>query len=182
MFKKDKTRQQISLKGTTLTKADGTTVTVTRSTEIDSKFYANMAVFCIHEGLRRGATGGISQPGSVRIYSLKFYDGDELKVDLVGAIRNRDGITGLYDKVKNHFYPAYGMTYGDIVGDLGIPDTILEAVAKSKINVHIDNRQISRMWRAEVPELNRLEDGQQISVTFSTGIGATTPVVAGLEG
>ena len=182
LFKKDKTRQQISLRGTTLTKADGTTVTITRSTEVDSKFYANMAVFCVHEGLRRGATGGIIQPGSVRIYSLKFYDGDDLKVDLVGALRNRDGLTGLYDKVSEHFYPAYGMTYGDVVGDLGIPDTILEAVAKSKINVHIDNRQISRMWRVEVPELNRLEDGQTISVTFSTNIGSTTPAAAGLVG
>lgn len=182
LFKKDKTRQQISLRGTTLTKADGTTVTLTRSTEDDSKFYANMAVFCMHEGLRRGATGGIIQPGSVRIYSLKFYDGDDLKVDLVGALRNRDGMTGLYDKVSEHFYPAYGMTYGEVVGDLGIPDTILEAIAKSKINVHIDNRQLSRMWRAEVPELNRLEDGQTISVTFSTAVSGTTPAVAGLVG
>lgn len=145
LFKKDKTRQQISLRGTTLTKADGTTVTVTRSTEVDSKFYANMTVFCMHEGLRRAATSGIVQPGSVRIYSLKFYDDDDLKVDLVGALRNSDGMTGLYDKVSEHFYPAYGMTYGDVVGDLGTPDTILEAIAKSKIVANVDNRQISRM-------------------------------------
>ena len=123
-FKKDKTRQTVKLIGTTLTHSNGTTSTVTRVSETANKPYANMTVFCFHEGLRRSGTGNLAYPSTSRIYSLKFYDGTTLKVDLVGAIRNKDGVTGLYDKIKKHFYPAHGMTYGSVVGDLGEPDTI----------------------------------------------------------
>lgn len=99
-----------------------------------------MTVFAMHEGLRRSGTGNLVQPGSVRIYSLKFYDGENLEVNLVGAIRNRDGMTGLYDKVKGHFYPAPNMTYGNAVGLLGESDTVIQTLAKRNISVLVDNR------------------------------------------
>lgn len=104
-----------------------------------------MVVFAMHDGVRRSGTGNVTQPGTVRLYSLKFYDGDVLAVDLVGAIRNRDGMTGLYDKIKGHFYPAPNMTYGNATGVLGEPDTIAQTLAKRNISVLVDNRTISRM-------------------------------------
>lgn len=174
ILKTDKTRQQVSLKGTSLRRGDGTTVTVTRTSETANKPYANMVVFGIHEGIRRGGTGNVAQLGTVRIYSLKFYDGTTLKVDLVGAIRNRDGMTGLYDKVKGHFYPAQGMTYGDAVGTLGVPDTVEYGLLKRDIITYVDNRTNTRMLNATVPELTSLEDGQQLTVIYSAAITAST--------
>lgn len=173
LFKTDKTRQTVSYRGTSLKRGDGTTVTWARTSETADKAYANMALFCYHEGVRRSGAGNLLYPSTTRIYSLKFYDGNTLKVDLVGAIRNRDGMTGLYDKVKGHFYPAANMTYGNSVGMLGTPDDLETAVAKKNPIVYVDNRTNSRMWRAAVPALDKLEDGQQITVIFSTNIGAS---------
>ena len=163
-IKKDGTRQQISLKGTTLTKPDGTTATVTRATETANKPYQNMTVFAYHDGLRRAGSGAVVYPSSTRIYSLKFYDGETLAVDLVGAIRKKDGVTGLYDKVSHHFYPAAGMTYGGVVGDIGDVDTLLNSVHKNSIYLMADNTVATRMWRVNAPTLNRLEDGQIITI------------------
>ena len=131
--------------GTTFTKPDGTTMTVNRGTETANKPYANMVIFACYEGVRRSATGNLIEPSTTRIYSLKFYEGTEVVVDLVGAIRNKDGMTGLYDKVKNHFYPAPGMTHGNSVGVLGKIDTITETLSKQNIQVRVDNRKVSRM-------------------------------------
>ena len=104
-----------------------------------------MTIFAMHEGPRRSGTGNLVQPGSVRIYSLKFFDGDDLKVDLVGAKRKKDGMTGLYDKIKRHFYPAKDLLCGNEVGDLGKPDTVVQTLAKQNLTAYIDNRTISRM-------------------------------------
>ena len=175
LFKTDQTRQQISYKGTSLIRGDGSTVTWARTSESANKPYANMVVFAMHEGVRRSGAGNLGQPGTVRLYSLKFYDGNELKVDLVGAIRNRDGMTGLYDKIKGHFYPAAGMSCGNAVGSLGEPDTTVQALGKADLKVYVDNRTVSRMWRAEVPTLEKLEDGQKLTVSFATNVGGTTP-------
>lgn len=177
-------RQTVKLIGNTLTRAAGTTKTLTRVSETADKPYANMTVFAYHDGLRRSGTGNLLYPSTSRVYSLKFYDGDELKVDLVGAVRNRDRMTGLYDKVKGHFYPAKDLLCGNEIGALGEPDTISKALDKQNISVSIDNRLISRMWEAEVPTLDRLDDGQQITVVFSTGVGGSTPnaiVAAGYD-
>ena len=163
-FKTDKTRQTISLIGNTLTSTDGTVTTITRGTETANSPYTNMAVFALHTGARRAVSGNFEQPGSVRIYSLKFYDGTDLKVDLVGAVRVKDGTPGLYDKVGKHFYPANGLSYGDAVGTLGEIDTVTAYVAKQDIKAYIDNRTNTRMLRATVPELDRLDDGQKITV------------------
>ena len=183
-FKKDKTRQTVKLRGTTLTHASGATSTVTRVSETAGNLYCNMAVFAYHEGLRKSATGGLLYPSSARIYSLKFFDGDELAMDLVGAKRKSDGMTGLYDKVANHFYPARGLLCGEEVGDLGIVDTVTDAIAKRNVMLTVDNRTVTRMWEAEAPTLDRLDDGQQVTVTFTTNVGNSSPdaiVAAGYD-
>ena len=167
-FKTDHTRQQIKLQNTTITKADGTTSTVSRLDETANKPYCNMTVFGLHEGLRRAGNGGISEPSSTRIYSLKFYDGDTLTVDLVGAIRKRDSVTGLYDKVSKHFYPAPGMLFGDVVGDIGDSISMKEAMDKANPQTIVVNKDRTRMWEATVP-FNDLQDGQKITVTYSYG-------------
>ena len=92
-----------------------------------------MTVFAMHEGSKRSGTGSAVQPGTVRIYSLKFYEGTDLKVDLVGARRKKDGMTGLYDKVKGHFYPAKDLLCGNEKNDLGEPDTVVGALSKQNI-------------------------------------------------
>ena len=148
---------------------------MTRASEVANKPYANMTVFCYHSGVRKSGTGSLAYPSTSRIYSLKFYDGDILTVDLVGAIRNKDGVTGLYDKVKGHFYPAPRMSHGNSVGVLGEPDNVMSALAKAHLIVHIDNRAVTRMWRVEVPELDKLEDGQKLTATFIANVGGSTP-------
>ena len=164
LFKTDKTRQQVSYRGTSLKRGDGATVTFARSSETANKPYANMTVFAYHDGVRRATSGSVLYPSTTRVYSLKFYDGDTLTVNLVGAIRKSDGITGLYDKVAGKFYPAPGMTYGDEVGDLGTADTVRMAIARDSAVCTIENMTDTRMWRAAV-DLDRLEDGQRIYVT-----------------
>lgn len=124
-IKTDKTRQIIKLIGTTLTKPDGTTTTIQRSAETTNKPYNNMTIFAYYDGLRRSSYGGLNYPSTSRIYSLKFYEGETVKVHLVGAIRKSDNTTGLYDKISNHFYPAPAMNHGEVVGNLGQRNTIL---------------------------------------------------------
>lgn len=167
-FKLDHSRQTVKLRGNIITKADDTTSTITRLSETPDKKYCNMVVFALYEGLRRAATGGLIYPTTTRIYSLKFYDEDTLTVDLVGAIRKRDKVTGLYDKVSKHFYPAAGMLYGEEIGDIGNIPTVTESVEKANIRTTVVNKGCSRMWEASVP-LEQLEDGQKITVVYSYG-------------
>ena len=168
-FKTDHTRQTIKLHNNTLTKTDGTTATITRVDEDSSKNYCNMTIFALYsDALRQQGTGTINEPSSTRIYSLKFYDGDTLTVDLVGAIRKADNVTGLYDRVTKHFYPAPGMLYGSDVGDIITDDTITENLNKTDVKVTVINKNRSRMWEANVP-FHKLEDGQKLTVTYSYG-------------
>lgn len=164
-LKKDKTRQQVSLIGNVLTKYNGTTTTVTRVNETADKPYWNMTVFAKHIGVRAQTYGTVTYPCSARIYSLKFYDGSTVVVDLVGAVRKKDGVTGLYDKISNHFYPAPGMTYGNEIGDIGPIDSLLDDVQRNAVQVIANNITDTRMWRCTAPLLQRLEDGQKLSVT-----------------
>ena len=173
-WKTDKSRQTMKLHGTTFTKPDGTTMTVTRASEVANKPYANMTVFCYHSGNRKSGTGNLAYPSTSRIYSLKFYDGADLKVDLVGAVRKSDGCTGLWDKVSGHFYPAAGMTYGAVVGDLGDIPTIAERDLAEEPNLIADNTAATRMWRVNAPTLSKLEDGQTIVVTPRYNVAAST--------
>lgn len=165
ILKTDGTRQTVSFLGTTITRGDGTTVTVSRGTDAANKPYSNMAVFATYNGNRKKVSGDLVNPGSVRIYSLKFYENTTLKVDLVGAVRKKDGVTGLYDKVAGKFYPAPSMTYGGAVGDLGVAPTVAEALNRATPHVTVDNATNTRMWQATCPELDKLEDGQEINVT-----------------
>ena len=158
-------RQTMKLRGTTLTKPNGTTATLTRISETANKPYSNMCVFAVHNGLRKSGSGTIDQPSSTRIYSLKFYDSDTLECDLVGAIRKRDGVTGFYDKVAEKFYPAPGCTYGDPVGYLGDPRTLEQEATNTIAEAYANNLTDRRMWRITLPTLDKLEDGQKVAVT-----------------
>lgn len=163
-IKTDKTRQTIKLIGTTLTKPDGTTTTIQRSAETTSKPYHNMAIFAYYDGLRRSSYGGLNYPSTSRIYSLKFYEGETVKVHLVGAIRKSDNTTGLYDKISNHFYPAPAMNHGEVVGNLGQRNTILNTAQQGITYAMADNREAGRLWKINLSNIKALEDGQQISV------------------
>ena len=175
ILKTDKTRQTVKLLGTTLTRGDGTAVTITRGTDTANKPYQNMVVFCMYNSTKRcSGTGNVAQPGSVRIYSLKFYESTTLKVDLVGAIRKSDKIPGLYDKVSQHFYPAVGLTYGNDVGDLGAAKTISEQMVSSCPSLAADNTAATRLWRASAPTIEKLDDNQEIIVTPRYNVGNST--------
>lgn len=182
-IKTDKTRQTVKLIGTTLTKPDGTTATVTRATETANKPYHNMAVFGYYEGLRRSAYNGMRYPSTSRIYSLKFYEGTTVVVNLVGAIRKTDGITGLYDKVSNHFYPAPMMSHGEVVGNLGNRNTILNTAQQGIVTAIADNTASRRLWRVNLSNLKTLEDGQRISISpvYSVVSTAETTELAGWD-
>ena len=172
-WKKDQSRQTMKLHGTTLTCGDGSTLTVVRSSEVANKPYANMTVFAYHSGLRKAGSGTVSYPGSVRIYSLKFYDSNTLECDLVGAIRKKDGVTGLYDKIANKFYPAPGMTHGNNIGDLGESQTLLNSIKALSPQLFAYNDTNTRMLRVNAPMLNKLEDGQVINLTYLYAISAS---------
>jgi len=173
-IKTDKTRQTIKLIGTTLTKPDGTTTTVTRATETANKPYHNMAVFGYYEGMRRSGYNGMRYPSTSRIYSLKFYEGTTVVVNLVGAIRKIDGITGLYDKVSNHFYPAPMMSHGEVVGNLGNCNTILNTAQQGIVTAIANNTASRRLWRVNLSNLKTLEDGQRISISPMYTVASTT--------
>lgn len=166
-FERNK-RIVMKMHGTTFTKPDGTTKTLTRLNETANKPYWNMTVFAYHQGLRQASYGGVTEPSSTRIYSLKFFDGDTLTVDLVGAIRKSDRITGLYDKVSKHFYPAPGLLYGNEVGDIGEIASIKQSMLKTNPQTIVVNKNRTRMWEATVP-FDHLEDGQKLTVTYSYG-------------
>lgn len=163
-FKTDQTRQTMSYIGTTFTKPNGTTMNIARVNEVANKPCANMVVFAKHLGLRRSGSGNVNYPSTTRIYSLKFYESTTVKVDLVGAIRKRDKVTGLYDKISKHFYPAPGMTYGTEIGDIGEKKDLKESTFQAPVQVVVNNITNTRMWEANAPYLNSLEDGQKISV------------------
>jgi len=163
-LKTDKTRQQVSLRGTTYKNASGTTSTVTKNGSA-SKWPMN--VF----GLMNDTNSNFqNSTGTARVYSLKFYSGDDLAVDLVGAYRKLDGCTGLYDRVSNHFYPAAGMLKGDDVADIGPVRSISEVLLSANPTVTTTNTAATRLWTANLSTVLKLEDGQQITLRnrFST--------------
>ena len=169
--------QRVTMKyhGTTFTKPDGTTKTMSRGTETANKPYCNMSVFALWQGDKRVvAAGGLIEPSSTRIYSLKFYDGNTLEVNLVGAVRRSDGTTGLYDKISKHFYPATGMTYGNVVGDLGDIESVLDSAKEATVYAIADNITDRRLLRINTPKLKKLEDGQKINLTYLYSIVSST--------
>lgn len=164
-------RQTMKLHGTTFTKPNGSTMTVTRVSETANKPYCNLTIFARHDGIRRSGNGSVLYPSSSRIYSLKFYDSNTLECDLVGAIRKKDGVTGLYDKVARKFYPAPGCTYGNVVGDLGEPSDISSSLDSTIPYLVAYNDVDTRMLRVNAPTLEKLEDGQSIRLTYLYAIG-----------
>lgn len=102
-------------------------------------------------------------PSSTKLYSCKFYDGDTLEVDLVGAIRTSDNMTGLYDKVAGKFWACAGLKTGNVVAELGEPPTLLEQSLATNPVVIDSKTAASRLWTADAPTISKLEDGQQIT-------------------
>lgn len=49
---------------------------------------------------------GYSQP--IKLYYLNFYEGDNLVMELYPALRRKDNVIGLYDKINNKFYTNSG--------------------------------------------------------------------------
>lgn len=171
---KDQSRQQCSLRNGVYTQPDGTTMAAASVEGI----YPNwgMCVFATETGANWGAK--YENPSITRLYSLKFYDGDTLAVDLVGAVRKSDGLTGLWDKVEGRFWPAAGMTFGDAVGDLGEKGTLSEQALANNPIVVDTKTEASRLWTGEAPTIHSLEDGQQI--TYRLRYPSETPA-AGSE-
>lgn len=154
----DGRRQQCSLHGTTYTAPDGSVQTVAKA---GGTATWGMAVFC---SITEPATLSKWQfPSSTRLYSLKFYDGDTLAVDLVGAVRRSDGLTGLWDRVEGRFWPAAGMTFGDAVGDLGEAGTLAAQSLANDPTVLDTKEGASRLWTGDAPTIRALEDGQQVT-------------------
>ena len=171
---KDQSRQQCSLRNGVYTQPDGTTMAAASVEGI----YPNwgMCVFATETGANWGAK--YENPSITRLYQLRFYDGDTLAVDLVGAVRKSDGLTGLWDKVEGRFWPAAGMTFGDAVGDLGEKGTLAaQSLANNPIVVDTKT-EASRLWTGEAPTIHSLEDGQQI--TYRLRYPSETPA-AGSE-
>jgi len=157
---KDQSRQQCSLRNGVYTKPDGTT---TAAASVEG-IYPNwgMCVFATETGANWGAK--YENPSITRLYSLRFYDGDDLAVDLVGAVRKSDGLTGLWDRVEGRFWPAAGMTYGDEVGDLGDAGTLAAQSLAHNPAVTDTKTEASRLWTADAPTIAALEDGQQVTL------------------
>lgn len=153
----DGRRQQCSYHGTTYTRPDGTTVELAHGSGHPNW---GMCVFCLPDN---ATLSSWQFPSSTRLYSLRFYDGDELAVDLVGAVRKSDGLTGLWDKVEGRFWPAAGMTFGDAVGDLGEAGTLAAQSLANDPTVLDTKEGASRLWTGDAPTIRALEDGQQVT-------------------
>lgn len=91
----------------------------------------------------------------------------------MGAIRKRDGVTGLYDKIAGKFYPAPGMTYGEIKNDLGKPQDAFSSIKALSPQLSAYNDINTRMLNVNAPMLDKLEDGQVINLTYLYAIGAS---------
>lgn len=73
---------------------------------------ANINVFC-------NLNSNKAHPQSTKISSYKVYERNEVVRDLVSAIRNSDGVAGLYDLKNNEFYTSnseFPLRYGKIIG------------------------------------------------------------------
>lgn len=90
----------VSLRGTTLTRPNGTTVTLTRPSAFTTP--SSLTVFALNEN------GNKIQYGSLRLYYLKLYDGNTLIRDFVPCYRKSDSVAGLYDTVNSQFYTNGG--------------------------------------------------------------------------
>lgn len=171
------TRQTCSLIGNTYTDPTGTARTITRGTTISDKPYHNMSVFAMYEGATRRATvGNLVQPGSVRIYSLKFYEDTTIVVNLTPAVRLSDNVAGLWDSVSNHFYPARGAAVGEKIENhyFGETYSIAKTIEITNPSLITTNTSASRLWTANASMLDNLVDGQQITITPIYNSVATT--------
>lgn len=163
----DGRRQQCSLIGDTYTAPDGSTTSVINGGASPAW---GMTIFAGSIMPTRPTTyGGLEYWAKVRIYSLKFYEGNTLAVDLIGAVRKSDGVPGLYDKVSDKFWACRGLSHGPSVQDLGELTTVYDRLALSNVNLSDKRLGNTRLWIADAPMLKSLEDGQQITIRTMWG-------------
>lgn len=120
-----------------------------------------MVIFALSNAATKSSYAFFS---STRLYSCKFYEDDTLAVDLVGAIRNSDNMTGLYDKIADRFWPCAGLQTGDAVREFGENEETLLDQTLAINPLIVDTKEFSsRLWTGDAPTIKKLEDGQQIT-------------------
>lgn len=173
----DKRRQQCSLLNGVYTAPDGST------TELNARDCRPSNAPMQIGGLYTAAgTSSLKfeAPSVVRIYSLKFYDDDNLALNLVPALRKSDGVGGLYDQVDGIFYPAIGVLHGEAIGDLGeSPELLNEIISASPSLVDLRTRN-SRLIIVQSDNIKKLQDGQQITLITKYATASETVAAAGI--
>ncbi len=176
-FYEDGRRQQASLRNRVYTAPNGTTKTLAATSDFITDYY--VYVFCAHE-----TATATSSAVAMRLYSLKFYDGDILAVDLIPAVRNSDEMPGLYDAVEGHFYPCGGLEFGPDTGtDLGDSLTLIESITQENPIIYDTRTKNSRILTGECPVLTDMRDGQRLTYnTRYTYAAETAPDYPGTTG
>lgn len=174
---KDQRRQQCSLRNGLYTAPDGTVV------DLEQSEYglgnSNMYLF----GMRRMA--GTSSPTApttayVRLYSLKFYDDDVLAVDLIPVERVSDGMPGLYDRVAEKFWALPLAAVGETVGSCGVARSVIDDALWKNPQMQDLRDRASRLIRVRSEVIDKLEDGQEITVTTKYATATETFEAAGI--
>lgn len=83
---------------------------------------------------------------SMKLYSFKIYENDNIVKNFIPCYRNSDNEVGLYDLVNNVFYVNQGtgsFTYGNRVPTPDFPQNIRVATGNNTIKVNTDNYPIN---------------------------------------
>ena len=114
---------------------------------------------------------------SCRLYSFKVMDADgNVKVDIVPALRRRDGTTGLYDAVRKTFFPLSAdisapTDYEELAwvatADVSSPNTYIDTLYKPAGQDRMETKVNIGDWSGKGAFANR-------NYIFSTGIEKTT--------
>jgi len=115
-----------------------------------------------------------SAPSSMKLYSFKMYTNDVLIADMVPCYRKSDNETGMYDVVRNTFYPRYGTRQfykgSDISGTMKEVKNIM-----TKVNGSMKQVKAIKIKSAMLPV-----EYQQVSYIQSTGVqGVYTGITVG---
>ena len=90
----------------TVAKLDGVTYTIPQMTNSPWTGY----LFNIHT-----TYPGASEPACAKLYSVKIWTGDELKLDLIPVQRTSDGVNGLFNLITNEFLPNTNSSSGNFI-------------------------------------------------------------------
>lgn len=108
-------RQQLKKHMSTVTCTDGATTVNAPNTQLNIEENLNFAIFAASTS----ATNGVMAEGSLKLYSLKFFDEhDELVGYFIPCYRNSDNMAGLWDQVREKFYTNKGTGTFLVGGDI----------------------------------------------------------------